>query len=208
MRILRPIIGALVAGAFVATPFVAPAAPTINYQISNRYGGPSYDGQPALAATAALAKAGGGAEHFSIAKALTSMVGAATVNAELAKLTKQYGKTEMDRWVTGFNFAVQDGAKRVSQAKITLPNPPADLMGKKLATTLVMAGIDPKTGVFWSGLMYDMALSHPIHNQVMDDINAKYGQATDMAAHRVTNQAMYDLAHALGHNNVKVASLH
>ena len=208
MSIPRSIIGALVAGAFVAMPFVAPAAPTINYQVHNRYGGPSYNGQPALAATAALVKAGGGAAHFSIATALTSMVGAATVKAEMAKLTKQYGKTEVTRFVTGFNFAVQDAAKHVVAAKIKLPKPPANLVGKKLATALVTAGVDPKTGVFWSGLMYDVALSHHIHNQTMDDIDAKYGQATDMAAHRVTNQAMYDLAHALGHSNVKLASLH
>lgn len=208
MKILRSIAGGFVAGAFIVMPLMAPAAPTINYQTHNRYGGPSYDGHPALAATAALVKVGGGAAHFSIATALTSMVGATKVKAELAKLTKQYGKVEVDRWVTGFNFAVQDAAKRVAEAKITLPKPPADLKGKKLATALVTAGVDPKTGVFWSGLMYDMALSHAIHNQVMDDIDAKYGQATDMAAHRVTNQAMYDLAHALGHDNVKLASLH
>lgn len=208
MNLLRSIAGAVVAGAFVAMPLMSPAASSYNYNVNNRYGGPSYDGAPALAATAALVKAGGGAEHFSIATALTSMVGAKTVNAELAKLTKQYGKEEVDRWVTGFNFAVQDAAKRVAEAKITLPEPPANLQGKALATALVTAGVDPKTGVFWSGLMYDMALSHGIHNQVMDDIDAKYGAATDMAAHRVTNQAMYDLAHALGHDSVKLASLH
>ncbi|HET7371713.1 MAG TPA: hypothetical protein VFK45_12855, partial [Gammaproteobacteria bacterium] len=58
----------------------------------NMFGGPAYMGAPNLELTAALIKAGGGAEHFSTARALTSMVGEKIVNAEVAKLSKQYGK--------------------------------------------------------------------------------------------------------------------
>ena len=54
----------------------------------SRYGGESYEGKPNLALTASLVKAGGGAAHYSTAKALTSMLGAKTVNAEVAKLNK------------------------------------------------------------------------------------------------------------------------
>src|SRR5471032_995006 len=61
-----------------------------------RFGGPVYDGKPALDVTAALVKAGGGAADFSTAKALVSMLGADAVNGEVAKLTNQYGKDEVD----------------------------------------------------------------------------------------------------------------
>ncbi|MEO6974368.1 MAG: hypothetical protein ABI144_00665, partial [Gallionella sp.] len=47
------------------------------------FGGPIYDGQPALEVTAALVKAGGGAEKFTFSQALVSMLGEKTVNAEV-----------------------------------------------------------------------------------------------------------------------------
>lgn len=208
MKYLRAIIGAFVATLIVGIPVTALAASGFNYDVNNRYGGPSYDGQPALAVTAALVEAGGGAEKFSIATALTHMVGSSLTDAEVAKLTKQYGKPAVDQWIIGFNFSVQDALRLAIKAGVTLPEAPANLQGKKLAKALVKAGVDPKTGIFWAGLLYDNAISHKIHDQVMDDIDAKYGQTTDMTVHRITNQAMYDLAHALGDDSVKLAALH
>lgn len=183
------------------------AANDINYNLTNRYGGPVYVGTPALPVTAALVRAGGGVGHFSIAQALTAMVGAKLVNGEVAKLTQQYGKSNVTQWITGFNFVVEDTLQIITKAGIQLPQP-ANLAGKDLATTLVGAGIDPKTNVFWVGLLLDKALSHKIHNQVMDDIDAHLGAATDLNTHKLTNQAMYDLAQALGNKNLKLAPLH
>jgi hypothetical protein len=42
----------------------------------------------------------------------------------------------------------------------------------------------------------------------MDDINAKQGSTMDGTVHRITNQAMYDVAQALGMKNVKLATFH
>lgn len=42
----------------------------------------------------------------------------------------------------------------------------------------------------------------------MVDIDAKYGAPYDMNMHAITNQAMYDVAHALGDKKVRLASLH
>lgn len=56
------------------------------------FGGTSYHGEPALVVTAALIKAGGGADNFSFAKALVTMLGENSVNAEVVKLNKQYGE--------------------------------------------------------------------------------------------------------------------
>lgn len=174
---------------------------------SDRFGGPVYSGAPALGVTAALVKAGGGAQHFTIQKALVSMLGARTVNSEVGKLQREYGKKNVVNWLNGFNFAVADALKRATAAGVRLPQPPANLHGVKLAETLVNAGT-ASNDVFWAGLLFDHALSHKIHYQVMDDIEAKYSVPYDMNLHRITNQAMYDVAHALGKKDVKLASLH
>ncbi|MEO6834573.1 MAG: hypothetical protein ABI231_01510 [Candidatus Tumulicola sp.] len=208
MKHVCGIVGIVVASVMIAIPVVSSAESTLNYSVNNRYGGPSYDGQPALAVTAALVEAGGGVGKFSIVAALTQMVGSSLADAEVAKLTKQYGKALVAKWITGFNFSVEDSLRVATKAGITLPESSKDLQGKKLAEALVTAGVDPKTNVFWAGLLYDNAVSHKIHDHVMNDIDAKYGEATDMATHRISNQAMYDLAHALGDGSVKLATLH
>ncbi|MGH8041310.1 MAG: hypothetical protein ACREPN_04625 [Rudaea sp.] len=172
----------------------------------NMFGGPVYSGEPALQVTAALVDAGGGAANFSFQKALVSMLGEKTVNAEVAKLTKQYGAKNVNDFIAGMDFAVEDSLKHATAAGIKLPAAPADLKGQKLAKTLVSAGtVD---GTFWSGWLFDNALSHTIHVQVMVDINAKHSFEYDQNTHRLLNQAMYDVGHALGDTQVKLASLH
>jgi hypothetical protein len=171
----------------------------------SRYGGPVYTGAPALAVTASLVKAGGGADNFSIATALTSMVGPKLVTAEVNKLTTQYGSDKVAQWITTFNFAVGDALKIATADGVTLPAP--TLSGKQLAVTLVKAGLD-KNGTFYTEYLLDKAVTHGIHNQVMNDIDAKYGGDVDTDYHAISNQAMVDLAHALGYPSVQVASLH
>jgi hypothetical protein len=56
--------------------------------------------------------------------------------------------------------------------------------------------------------MLDKAISHNIHERVMDDIDRKFGLTADADYHRISNQAMYDLAHALGAKSVKLAGFH
>ncbi|HNP34231.1 MAG TPA: hypothetical protein PKK10_00145 [Woeseiaceae bacterium] len=173
----------------------------------NMFGGPVYDGAPALEVTAALVEAGGGAENFTFAAALVSMLGEDTVNGEVAKLNKQYGEEDVTDFINGMTFAVKDGLKRATEAGVSLPAAPENLTGVELAKTLVQAGTTAD-GTFWSGYLFDKALSHPIHNQVMGDIEVKFGHATDENTHKILNQAMYDVAQALGMTDVKLASLH
>lgn len=191
----------------VAAFGLAAAVNAIGGEAKNMYGGPVYSGPPALGVTAALVKAGGGPEHFSTATALTNILGARTVNAEVAKLTKQYGKKKVQQWLAGQDYVVTDGLKRATEAGVKLPEPPANLHGQKLAVTLIEAGT-AKDGTFWSGLLYDKAVSHAIHSQVMEDIDKKYGADYDMNIHRITNQAFTDVAQALGKKQVKLAALH
>ena len=42
----------------------------------------------------------------------------------------------------------------------------------------------------------------------MVDIDVKYGHGADKNTHKILNQAMYDVAQALGERQVKLASLH
>ena len=196
--------GASVAQAQTAAPA---AHTTMNASAMNWFGGATYNGAPALDVTAALVKAGGGAADFSFAKALVSMLGEKTVNAEVAKLNKQYGAKNVTDFINGMTFAVKDGLMRATEAGVKLPAAPADLKGAKLASTLVTAGTTAD-GTWWSGMLFDKALSHDLHVKVMQDIDAKYGHAADENTHKVLNQAMFDVAQALKVKGVKLASLH
>ena len=178
-----------------------------NMSAMNWFGGPTYSGAPALTVTAALVKAGGGASDFSFSKALVSMLGEKTVNAEVAKLTKQYGEKNVTDFINGMTFAVNAGLKRATAAGVKLPAAPADLKGAKLAETLVNAGTSAD-GTWWSGYLFDKALSHDIHVGVMQDIDAKFGHGADENTHKILNQAMYDVAQALKVKGVKLAPLH
>lgn len=171
----------------------------------NWFGGPTYTGEPVLPVTAALVKAGGGAESFSFEKALISMLGEDTTKAEVAALTQKYGAQNVQSFIQGMDFAVGSALKHATEAGIKMPNP-APLEGKDLAKALIRAGTVPN-GTFWSGYLFDKALSHDIHNQVMADIEAQRGPSADLNTHKILNQAMYDAAQALGMKDVKLAAL-
>lgn len=172
----------------------------------NMFGGPIYQGEPALAVTAALVEAGGGADDFSFASALVEMLGADTVSSEVAKLAEQYGADEVDTFVSGMDAAIGYGLQRATEAGVSLPEP-ADISGTELAETLVKAGVGPDD-TFWSGYLFDQAISHDLHNQVMADINSNASYEDDKITHKILNQAMFDVAQALEMDDVKLADLH
>lgn len=206
MHTLKPLATAALASLSLMLGGTALAADN-DASITNMFGGPLYTGGPALQITAALVQAGGGPQEFSFPAALVSMLGQDTVNAEVAKLTKQYGKANVDDFLSGMTFAVNDGLKRATEAGVKLPAAPADLKGVALARALVYAGVTPD-GTWWSGYVFDQLLSHGIHLAVMTDINTGPGFKMDQNAHRLLNQAMYDVAHALGDERVQLATLH
>lgn len=166
--------------------------------------GPNYTGAPDLNATASLIAAGGGAKTFSIKTALVAMVGDKLTNAEVAKLSTQYGPKLVADWVNAFDFVVQDAAGKAIAAGVKLPDP--TLKGPALAAQLVKLGSGD--GVFWTGTMLDHLVTHPIHVATMDTLDAKNGELYDGNYHRITDQAMYDLAQALGDNAVGLAFFH
>lgn len=208
-------VGLLFASAGFAASSGSTAEPSadmamMNHNIAsgmNWFGGEPYTGKPALKATAALVRAGGGVDNFSFATALVAMLGQDTVNAEVAKLTKQYGKKDVTGFINGMTYAVNSALRLAAASGIALPQPPADLKGPALAKALVKAGVG-SDGTFWAGRMFDVAISHNLHNAVMADIEANVSHFADWSTHRVLNQAMYDVAQALGMKDVKLASFH
>lgn len=203
------VVAGMLAGsaAFADTPKDMGKDTMVNNMQMGRFGGPVYGGAPNLVATASLVAAGGGAAKYSTATALTSMVGSKLVNAEVAKLTTQYGKDRVTLWLKTFDFAVDDSLKIATAAGVTLPAPA--LSGQKLAVALVTAGV-AKDGTFQIEFLLDKAVSHKIHVQVMNDIDKQsgLGKKADLDYHLISNQAFYDLAQALGAKSVKLAPLH
>lgn len=164
----------------------------------SRFSGPGvYTGAPALPVTLSMVLAGGGPSNFQTVTLVKALAGS-KADAEVASLKAKFGADKVTNFVTIFPFVVSDSLKIVKAKGIALPsapNPdPKD--GKALAKALWDAG---QTGHgFNVEVMLDAAVSHGIHDQVMTDIDAKYGIAKDADYHAVLNQAMHDLATVYG----------
>jgi hypothetical protein len=166
--------------------------------------GPSYKGAPDLQAAVSLVVAGGPIGNFSVVKAITAMAGPTVANAEVAKLTKQYGAARVTSFVTIQNFAVNDAVKRATAAGVKFPSPA--LKGAVLAKRVVGLGLSNST--YYEGLQLDHLVTSGIHDAVMGDIDVKFGTQADANYHLIANQAHYDLARALGVTSVKLAAYH
>ena len=166
--------------------------------------GVMYTGAPDLQAAISLVTAGGAPGNFSVVKAISAMAGAKTANAEVAKLTKQYGAAKVASFVTVQNFAVNDAVKIATAAGVKFPSPM--LHGAVLAKRVVGLGLIG--GTYYEGTQLDHLVTSKIHGQVMTDIDQKYGTEADGNYHRIADQAQYDLAQALGVTSVKLAAYH
>lgn len=156
-----------------------------------------YTGAPALPVTLSMVIAGGGPSHFNTMTLVKTLAGDKTT-AEVASLQKKFGATKVGNFVKVFNFVVADTLRIVKAKHIALPSKPSPNPkdGKALAKALWGAG---QTGQgFNVEVMLDRAVSHPIHDQVMTDIDKKFGIGADADYHAVLNQAMHDLASVYG----------
>lgn len=164
----------------------------------SRFSGPGvYTGAPALPVTLSMVMAGGGPHDFSTLTLVHTLAGDKT-DAEVASLKQKFGDTKVGNFVKVFDFVVSDTIKIVHEKNIALPSAPNPdpKNGEALAKALWGAG---QTGDgFNIEVMLDRAVSHPIHDQVMTDIDKKFGLAADADYHAVLNQAMHDLATVYG----------
>jgi hypothetical protein len=196
----NPFARALTAGLAVAAALALAAPPAAVQAASDkaRFSQAGvYTGAPDLALTLSMIVAGGGPAHFKTTTLVGTLAGA-QAKAEVAKLTKQFGAKKLQSFLTVFDFVVADSLKIVTAKKIPLPkqpNPnPKD--GKALSAALYTAGV--AGGGYNVEVMLDKLVSHPIHVQVMDDIDAKYGRLADANYHVILTQAVLDLKAAYG----------
>ncbi|MBV8363585.1 MAG: hypothetical protein JO193_03395 [Candidatus Eremiobacteraeota bacterium] len=169
----------------------------VSTSMQSRFGGPGvYTGAPALGVTLAVVEAGGGPKDYSTMTLIKALAGDKT-NAEVAKLSKTYGKAAVGQFVKTFDFIISDALHYVTVKHIALPSQPA---------------VDPKNGEALAGVLWgassigdgkhnvevglDHLVGHPLHVQIMKDIDAKYGTAADAQYHVVLLTALQDLADA------------
>jgi len=189
----------------IGTPAVSLAAGSMGHHMTakmmsdvkpmaSRFSGPGvYTGAPALPVTLSMIVAGGGPADYKTTTLLKTLTGS-KFDAEVGKLTSQYGKEKVGIFINVFDFVVADSLKIVKEKNIALPSTPSPdpKNGEALAGALWGAG---QTGAgFNVEVMLDRAVSHPIHVQVMDDIDKKFGVAADADYHAILTTAMKDLA--------------
>jgi len=193
---------AIAAAAMLLSPLASVRAAT---PTTNRYGGPIYNGSPIGDVTAELLAIGGTPGNFSSVRTLNTLVGADTVTAEVKNLQARYGPDAVDRFIKVFDYTVNDAWSRAGKDNVAFP-PAATLSDHDVAVALVQAGT-AGDGTFWTGLMLDKLVSHKVHDQVMVDIDAKYGEPADASYHKIANRLFYDIALILG-AKVTLASFH
>ncbi len=153
---------------------------------------PVYGGAPNLPLTLSLIAAGGGPSKFQTTKLVGTLAGPLTA-AELQSLTTKFGADNLTSFVNVFDFVISDALAIVTKAHVALPTQPAvdPADGKALSAALYTAGVS--NGKFDVEYMLDNLVSHPVHVQIMNDIDAKFGGQADGNYHAVLTQAMSDL---------------
>ncbi|HEY1883721.1 MAG TPA: hypothetical protein VGG51_11845 [Candidatus Cybelea sp.] len=191
-------LGALALAAAIGTPAVAAAALMPN--MSNeptRFSGSCcvYTGAPDLQLTLSMIVAGGGPKSFQTATLIKVLTGK-LFDAEVAKLTKQYGKDQVGQFLKTFDFVVSDSLKIVAEKKVALPDSPSPDPSDAAALAAALWSAGQSGEGFNVEVLLDRLVSHPIHLQVMKDIDAKYGLGVDAQYHAILTTAMKDLARA------------
>ena len=194
-------LAALACAAALASPMLAHAdamSSDLNATAPTRFSAPGvYTGAPALPVTLSMVIAGGGPSDFSTVTLVKALAGD-KAGPEVAPLQQKFGDAKVANFVKVFAFVVNDSLRIVKAKGIALPSTPnpSPSDGKALSAALWGAGQTPNG--FNVEVMLDRAVSHPIHVEVMNDIDAKYGVAADADYHAVLNQAMHDLASVYG----------
>lgn len=194
----------LIAAQVLAAATAPHAAPTaqVNMVIQNRFGGPTYQREPALDVTSSLIAAGGGAGSFSMVRAFSSMIGAPQLQTELASLRQKYNSDDVDTFVSIFDFAMNDAWKRLGENNVKVSTS-GSMQGRDLAQAVVNAGTTD-SGNFYSGYLFDKLLTMRVNNQLNSDIDAKFGVLPNTSFHTIAAAFFVDVAQLLGDQRVKL----
>jgi hypothetical protein len=172
-------------------------ASTFAFVTARPAGAVMYMGTPDLSLTSAMVDAGGGAKHFSSAELFAWLTGDLK-DKEAAKLTAQFGAHDVAEAFQIFDFAVNDTLLIATREKIALPpaNPPASDR-KAFAIALYNAGTTP-SGKWDVGYFLEHLITHPIHHEIMHDMDARFGQQENATFHMILEQMMHDVGVAYG----------
>ncbi len=154
-----------------------------------------YTGAPDLALTSAMLAAGGGAATFH-ATTLLGVLAGPHASAEVASLTRRFGKARVAQFASTFDTFVSRAVTIVQAQKIDVPAPSPALThnGVMLSASLRQAGVMPD-GRFDVGYMLEHLLSRPMHKALMNQVNAdpKFGPKVNADFHVVLTAVMDDL---------------
>jgi hypothetical protein len=188
-------IARLVAIVLTGTLSIGMAAPALaSHAQMTRYTGP-----PDLALTAAVVAAGGGAKHFNSLALLSRLTGSQDA-AEVARLTRQFGKVQVAAFVATFDRAIHDALKTATAAGVSLPKPLAYLHdGGHLSAALFRAGT-MGNGRFDVGYMLEHLISRNIHVAIMRqlDTDPNVGYQRNAEFHEMLTALMMDLKSQYG----------
>ena len=179
---------------------VQPHAPIM--VIQNRFGGPTYQREPAFDVTASIYKAGGGAGSFSMVRAFSSMIGDAPMQTEMTSLRAKYGAANIDQFVAIFDFAMANAWKHLGDDNVAVPLS-APYEGRTLAQQVAQTG-KTDSGYVFSGYFFDKLLTMKVHNQVNADIDQRFGTAANTSFHAIAAALLFDLAQRLGDQTAKL----
>jgi hypothetical protein len=159
-----------------------------------RFEGPVYSGRPNPAAMLALVTAGGGPSDFK-ATTLLSVLAGPDAGACVARLVRRYDAPSVKTFILIFDFVVADALRRGRKSGIapraSAAPDPSD--GIALAGALYAAGVDPSTRAYSAHYMLDHLLSHALHVQIMNDVDAEYGRAADAIFHEALGRFIADV---------------
>lgn len=187
--------------AAAATPRPA-ASPHVNMVIQNRFGGPTYQREPALDVTSSFIAAGGGAGSFSMVRAFSSMIGAPQLQSEISNLKQKFNPDDVDAFVSIFDYAMNDAWKRLGDNNVKVSTS-GSIQGRELAQALVSAGTTD-SGNFYSGYLFDKLLSMRVNNQLNSDIDTKFGVLPNTTFHTIASAFFVDVAQLIGDQHAKL----
>ena len=143
-----------------------------------------YHGPPDLELAARLVQAGSNDRGFDSHLLFARLYGP-SAQSEGAKLAQRYGKHQVAIFFPMMNYAVADIvrlATTVAHAKI--PVVPAHQNPAALQRDLIRAGTVPD-GRYDVGYMIERMMTHPLHHQLMQNLDGKYGPADNAAFHEI-----------------------
>ena len=149
-----------------------------------------------LGLTVAFIDAGGYAGGFSSIRAMDSAAGTGNVQAGLQDLVLNYGSQSRNRFVSMFDYAMNDGWQRAGQDNLNVPASNGD-WGNALGVALIRSG-STASGAFRTRHLFTTLWGPQVEAQIASDLNEKFGPGSAADFERMGNRFFFDLANDLG----------